>query len=31
VDALVLAARQLELRAEDLRQFIDRKMEKTRD
>jgi GntR family transcriptional regulator len=31
VDALVLAARQLELRAEDLHQFIDRKMEKTRD
>jgi GntR family transcriptional regulator len=31
VDALVLAARQLQLRAEDLRQFIDRKMEKTRD
>jgi GntR family transcriptional regulator len=31
VDALVLAARQLELRAEDLRQFIDRKMEKARD
>jgi GntR family transcriptional regulator len=31
VEALVLAARQLELRAEDLRQFIDRKMEKARD
>jgi GntR family transcriptional regulator len=31
VDALVLAARQLELKAEDLGQFIARKMERTRD
>ena len=31
VDALVLAARQLELTAADLCQFIDRKMEKSRD
>ena len=31
VDALVLAARQLELKAADLCQFIDRKMERTRD
>jgi len=31
VDALVLAARQLELKATDLCQFIDRKMERTRD
>jgi GntR family transcriptional regulator len=31
VDALVLAARQLELKAADLCQFIDKKMEKSRD
>lgn len=31
VDALVLAARQLELKATDLCQFIEKKMEKTRD
>src|ERR1700722_8762738 len=31
VEALVLAARQLEVTAEDLCQFIDRKMEKRRD
>lgn len=31
VDALVLAARQLQLKAEDLSQFIARKMERTRD
>jgi GntR family transcriptional regulator len=31
VDALVLAARQLELKAAELCQFIDRKMEKSRD
>jgi GntR family transcriptional regulator len=31
VDALVLAARQLEVQAADLCQFINRKMEKTRD
>jgi GntR family transcriptional regulator len=31
VDALVLAARQLQLKAADLCQFIDRKMEKSRD
>jgi len=31
VDALVLAARQLELKAEDLSQFIARKMERIRD
>jgi GntR family transcriptional regulator len=31
VDALVLAARQLELKATDLCQFIEKKMEKNRD
>ncbi len=31
VDALVLAARQLELKATDLCQFIEKKMEKIRD
>jgi GntR family transcriptional regulator len=31
VDALVLAARQLELKATELCQFIEKKMEKTRD
>ena len=31
VDALVLAARQLDLRADDLCQFIDKKMERARD
>jgi GntR family transcriptional regulator len=31
VDALVLAARQLELNSADLCQFIDKKMEKSRD
>ena len=31
VEALVLAARQLELKATDLCQFIEKKMEKTRD
>jgi GntR family transcriptional regulator len=31
VDALVLAARQLEVSAEDLCQFIEKKMEKRRD